>query len=369
MIKTRAQHKSEDALKREMDNREILEAIKALGEKITAVQTDTARQVTEVRTEVAASFEDVRQTFISDRETSRESSGQGTPGPGENNMSYDIRMSSQLPKFDGVNTEVHPAFFIEELDAHFAMYGVPERLKSRIGLGLLRGTARSWADVFVDATSTYEEFKKKILAEFWGVAQQREILHQLYQQKCPKTKEGQMAEYFMGWVAKARRLTPKMIDADIVAAINTHFKPSILKLLLTANCESVSGNLILLKKFDALNQIETQSEPKWTQNRGGSTPYTNAYQSNGQNQKGQGTQGGQLSWRKETGARQNCDNNSRPTNNRRVNAVTMEEGAGGEESQEQEQAQGNEQEGAYLVHRNPQSQQQGTTNTFMATDK
>lgn len=354
MVKTRAQ--------KTMDTREILDAIAALGNKITEVQTDTTRQVAEIRTETAASVAEIRQLVLEngtaerERDTDRARSA-GSPGLGEN-QSYDIRSSAQLPKFDGVNAEVHPSYFLEELDAHFAMYGVPERLQCRIANGLLRGSAKSWADVFLDGGNTFKEFKNEFISEFWGVAQQREVLHALYQEKCPKSKEGHMAEYFMGWVAKARRLTPKMNDADIVAAINTHFRPSMVKLLLAANSDSVSGSIILLKKYDAIHKLESQAEAKtWTQNRGGIPFHTQKTITNGR---------GEPSWRTEQAPRQNLNNNNRQMNNRRVNSVNVE---GGEPEFHDDEEQGNGHEGTYQVPKNPHYQNDGTINKSMTGEQ
>jgi hypothetical protein len=269
MVRTRSSTASKN-----MSNQDIIDMMQAMraemasaataaAERSIAAENTATTQLENIRTELFTVANELRttvselETRINTISTLQESIPDAMQEPARHRdcptappaVISDYRID-HVPNFDGTTGGLHPVEYLEKMEGHFNMYNVPTHFRLRLALTSLRGPAKCWGEVFAENWCTFEDFQGAFREEFWGAAQQRVIRNMLYQAKCPQSRSTDTAGYFLEMVAKARHLTPRLSEAEIIDTLIEHFRPNTAATLFAARLTTVIETHRLLRKFD-----------------------------------------------------------------------------------------------------------------------
>lgn len=137
-------------------------------------------------------------------------------------------VNKHLPVFDNKNG-VHPMEFIECIESSIDTQNKPFSTYKGIIANKLEGSALLWKQAFMQFCSSYQEFKKSFIEQFWSESKQLEVRLKL-QSALYNENEG-FANHFLKYLAMAKYLQPAYAEPMLIGIIARHYPPSIAAIL------------------------------------------------------------------------------------------------------------------------------------------
>jgi hypothetical protein len=154
-----------------------------------------------------------------------------------------------LPTFEKEGDQ-NADFYLKMLREYFELKEIPSRLWLSLALRSLRGkSVRASSVAITDILTSYSEFKKAFLGQFWDDITQNRVRFRLFQGKCDGSKGVSMADHCLKFAVLAKFLRPPMNETEIMGALKCHFEPYVHLVRLTAPIKTVQdANKLILSE-------------------------------------------------------------------------------------------------------------------------
>lgn len=167
----------------------------------------------------------------------------------------------------------NPKVFLDRAENYMALTkSVPSSLKPRFMQELLRGNAAHWLTALTPFPSSYEEFRHRFLARFWGEQTRYEFERKILESRWDKRSNLSYLDYAMGKISAIKLCDPQAGDKKIIWLLTAHFPFYVQNLINSVGCENLDRFQELLAQFDRTRtnfpDDESERNPRSYQNGG-----------------------------------------------------------------------------------------------------
>lgn len=198
-------------------------------------------------------------------------------------VTYIYRTAEEMPKiskFRGWDNE-NPIEFLVECERNMDMVGNNLNDTERVEwiARRLEHTAAKWYTIIRENVTSYADFKNKFEQRYWNDHIQRKIRNQLEFDKYENNKKGKSKEeYVIDIVARAKHLTPKLSEGELVNKLAYHFDRDINVAVMTRGTRTLEELLCILTQWEEIRYIPKPTQrvnEQQKQNPARDTRYTN----------------------------------------------------------------------------------------------
>lgn len=159
------------------------------------------------------------------------------------------RLQEAVANFSGNIKAVHPEKFINQLDTYFANVSLTSTQQLISVQRRLSDDAQTWFESLIPSPTDYEEFRIVFRQRYWSSATQRKIRNEIFRPFQYRSSTG-IATHAMGWIAKAKYLTPPVDQLDLVGIIIQHFPSTLGMAVRGRGPRSTNELLAVLTEFE-----------------------------------------------------------------------------------------------------------------------
>ena len=152
-----------------------------------------------------------------------------------------------------------PIKFLKDLDQYFSLLGVEDDMTKLLLVNTaMQGEAISWWTAYRDSIRSFEEFKDKFRARFFGQDRQNTLYTRFYSNNF---KEGRLTEYFLQEYNTVQQLENIGTNQHILSTLVTHLPANVQLLISTADMLNLETILIRLTQLDELFERSKRETP------------------------------------------------------------------------------------------------------------
>lgn len=165
-----------------------------------------------------------------------------------------------LSVYSGNDDQLNPKEFIAGVENFFSEAQASDRTRILEAGRLLTHKAATWYQAKSGTFVSFNDFKTRFLSYFWNETKQNKIRSRVFVPGQYRPEMGDMSDYFLNNLKKARFLDDPIPERTLLAAIISHF-PSDVQWALT-HCNARTEDLVIEKllELDALPKPSNSSD-------------------------------------------------------------------------------------------------------------
>lgn len=163
----------------------------------------------------------------------------------------------ERPSFAGKLND-NPVKFLKDIEKYYRAIGMRGN-KLSIAVDCLTGAAESWASLYEEQWTSFEDFSNGFLQCYWSDDIQTSVLSKLLTGKWQKDEGISMMDYFIKCYQQAKSLAVVMSECQITDRIFRHFPREIQNLWMGRNIKTVKNATELLNSWEHREVLDSEN--------------------------------------------------------------------------------------------------------------